>query len=132
MKLKAIMIAGAMIMFTAMSVSAQLRNDAHVKILRTPEAGVIKLLYGLHSQEPLHIQFSTRSGIVGSDKIKGTYPKGFMKKYDVRQIIENEFWVEIASSNMTTIYRIVPSRDRKSFVSHLERADYRQDFVAQK
>jgi hypothetical protein len=126
------MIAGAMILFTAMSVSAQLRNDAHVKILGTPEPGVIKLLYGLDSQEPLNVKFSTHSGIVASDRIKGKYPKGFMKRYDVRQISENQFWVEIASSNRTTVYRIVPSRDGKSFISHLERADYRQDFVAQK
>jgi hypothetical protein len=132
MKLKSIMIAGAMMLFTAMSVTAQLRNDAHVKILRTPEPGVIKLLYGLNSQEPLNVKFSTRSGVVKSDRIKGTYPKGFMKRYDVRQINEKEFWVEIASSNMTTVYRIVPSGDGKSFVSHLERADYRQDFVAHK
>lgn len=126
------MIAGAMILFTVMSVSGQLRNDAHVKILGTPEPGVIKLLYGLDSQEPLTVKFSTHIGVVGSDRIKGTFPKGFMKRYDVRQINEREFWVEIASSDRTTVYRIVPSRDGKSFVSHLERADYRQDFVAQK
>lgn len=126
------MLVGAMVLFAAIQVNAQSEDPSRVKILRTPEAGVIKLLYAATTEETLNIRFLTADGEVSSDKIKGNYPKGFMKRYDVKQLYRNDFWVEVTSPTMTVIYRIEPSKDKKNFTSHLEKTIQNHELVAQK
>jgi hypothetical protein len=134
MKLKSmIMMVGAMILFAAINVNAQSQDDSRVKILRTPEAGVIKLLYAINTDETLQVKFSTREGEIASDKIKGgPYPKGFLKKYDVSKINSSDIWIEVSSSNMTVVYRLVPSKDRKAFTPYLEKTIYNHELVARR
>jgi hypothetical protein len=134
MKLKSmIMAVGAMILFAAINVNAQSQDDSRVKIMRTGEPGVIKLLYAINTDEPLQVKFSTREGQIASDEIKGgPYPKGFLKKYDVRKINGNDFWIEVSSSNMTVVYRVVPARDRKTFIPYLEKTIYNHGLVARR
>jgi hypothetical protein len=133
MKLKSmIMMAGVMVLFAAISVSAQSQDDLRVRILRTPEAGVVKLVYGINTQDKLHVRFLTAQGEVASDVIRGSYPKGFMKRYDVKQIYKDRFWIEIVSDNMTVIYRIVPSQDGKRFTPYLEKTIQNHEMVAKK
>ena len=131
MKLKSmIMMAGVMVLFAAISVSAQSQDDLRVRILRTPEAGVVKLVYGINTQDKLHVRFLTAQGEVASDVIRGSYPKGFMKRYDVKEIYKNNFWIEIASDRMTIVYRIVPSQDGKRFTPYLEKTIQNHEMVA--
>jgi hypothetical protein len=133
MKLKSmIMMAGVMVLFAAISVSAQSQDELRVKILRTPEAGVVKLVYGINTEEKLRVRFLTAQGEVASDVIRGSYPKGFMKRYDVREIYNNKFWIEIASDKMTVVYLIVPSKDGKRFTPYLEKTIQNYEMVAQK
>ncbi|HEY0770477.1 MAG TPA: hypothetical protein VGD31_09075 [Sphingobacteriaceae bacterium] len=127
-----IMLVGAMVLFAATQVSAQSEDPSRVKILRTPEAGVIKLLYAATTEETLKIRFLTSDGEVSSDKIRGSYPKGFMKRYDVKQLYGNHFWIEVASPTMTVIYRIEPSPDKKKFTPYLEKTVQNHELVAQK
>jgi hypothetical protein len=132
MKLKSmIMMVGAMILFAAINVNAQSQDDASVKILRTADAGVVKLLYAMNTDEGLTVKFTNRHGEIASDEIKGgPYPKGFIKKYDVRQINSNDFWIEVSSPAITVIYRIVQSKDRKSFTPYLEKTIHNYEVVA--
>jgi len=132
MKLKlTIMMIGAMILFAAINVNAQSQADENVKILRTPDKGVVKLLYAIGSEESLNVTFRTKNGEVSSDKITGDYPKGFLKRYDVNELFHNDFWIEVESPSMTVVYHIVPSKDRKTFSSTLERTIYNHQ-LAQK
>lgn len=133
MKLKSmIMMAGVMVLFAAIGVSAQTQDDLRVKILRTPEAGVVKLVYAYNTDENLHVRFVTAQGEVASDVIRGSYPRGFMKKYDVKELYKDKFWIEIASDNMTMIYRIVPSKDGKRFTPYLEKTIQNHELVAKR
>ena len=121
----------AMILFATISVNAQAQADSNVKILRTPDSGVVKLLYAIESDEPVNVTFLTRQGKVTSDRIKADYPKGFLRRYDVNQIFHNDFWIEVESPGMTVVYHIVPSKDRKTFSSTLEKTIYNHQ-LAQK
>ena len=133
MKVKSmIMLVGAMVLFAAIQVNAQTLNPSRVKILRTPEAGVIKLLYAANTEEPVFIRFLNADGEVSSDKIKGNYPKGFLKRYDVKQLSNSKFWIEVTSPTMTVIYRIEPSRDKKRFSPYLEKTIQNHALVAKK
>jgi hypothetical protein len=132
MKLKSmIMMVGAMVLFAAINVNAQSPADSHVKILHTTDAGVVKLLYAMESDEALNVKFITRDGELTSDRIKGDYPKGFLKRYNVKEIFNSDFWIEVESPSMTVVYHIVPSKDGKTFSSELERTTYNHQ-LAQK
>jgi hypothetical protein len=127
-----IMMVGAMVIFAAINVNAQSQDDSRVKILRTANAGVVKLLYAINTDEPLTVKFSNRNGEIITDRIEGQYPKGFLKHYNVKGISNSDFWIEVASSQMVLTYRIVPSQDGKSFTSHLERTVYNHQPLAMK
>lgn len=126
------MLVGAMALFTAIQVNAQTQDLSKVKILRTPEAGVIKLLYASNTEETVHIRFLTADGEVSSDQVKGNYPKGFLKRYDVKEISHHNFWIEVASPTTTVVYRIEPSKDKKRFSSVLEKTIQNHALVAKK
>ena len=126
------MLAGVIVMFAAIKATAQPRDESRVKILRTPEAGVLKLVYAIDSKETLTVRFITNDGEVTTDRIKGSYPKGFFKRYDVKQLFNNSFRIELSSPAMTLVYRIVPSNDRKTFTYHLEKSIQNHALVAKK
>jgi len=102
--------------------------EESVKILRTNKAGIIKLHYALETSEPLKVTFINENGIVGTDKIKGEYPNGVSKKYDVRYIDDKDFWVEVSSSRVSVKYHITPTAKGR-FVAALESTTYNQQLV---
>ena len=116
----------------AINVNAQSPDPSHVKIMRTPEVGVIKLLYANETNEPVTVTFSNASGEVQTDRIKGTYAKGFLKRYDVRAIYDKDFRIEISNSHLTVVYHIIPEKNNNNFVAHLEKTIYTDDVIASK
>ncbi len=134
MKTKAItLIVGVVVMFAAaISATAQATITSPVKILRTPHEGVLKLLFTRTTSDPVNITFSTRDGEVARDRVTGEFPKGFQKKYNVNRIADAPFWIRIESSEMSEIYKVKLSADRKYFTYHLERATYVHQAVAQR
>lgn len=114
-------------------VSAQASNEPPVKILSTATPGVIKMLYAEETNEPVMVTFTANDQVVNKDKIRGEYPNGVSKRYDVSKISKRgEFWVEISSPRMTVTYRVVPSEDRTKFTPVLERTSYNQVWVSKK
>jgi hypothetical protein len=112
------------------SANAQTPDHERVKILATPQAGVVKLLYAQESEETLQVKFYNSDGEIALDKIKGHFPKGVMKTYDVRSIYGKSFRMEISNSRMTVVYHIIPSKDKRTFVPHLEKTIYNNELVA--
>jgi hypothetical protein len=119
----------AMLLFLAYTINAQTSDESHVKIFKTPTPGIIRVHYPIQTSDLLVVKFITENGLVSSDRIKGTYPKGLAKHYDVRNIITEDFWIEISSSRMTLTYHITPSKDKQDFTTFLEKTTYNEVLV---
>jgi len=127
MKLKLMMMVIAMAAFSAITVKAQ-ADESRVKVLSTEKPGILKLVSAIEIENGATVNFITDEGIVLTDQIKGSFPKGFAKKYDIRHV-DKEFWIEVDTQNLTVTYHIVPSKDRKSFESTMETAVHKYDVV---
>jgi hypothetical protein len=128
MKNKLMIIAIAAFALVGTTSYAQSADESNVRILRTLKPGIIKLHYALETNEPLSVKFFTNAGLVGTDRITGEFPKGFSKKYDVREISGQEYWIEVTSSRGATKYRVTPS-GKKAFTATLETAIDNQALV---
>lgn len=104
--------------------NAQELNASHVRILPTSLPGVIKLHYPIETNEPLDVTFLTTDGVVGTDRVTGSFPSGFSRRYDVRKIKDRDFWMLINSERMSVTYRIVRGKDKKKFTPFLEKSTY--------
>lgn len=121
-----------MLAFIAIAIQAQSQhqNDSNIKILPTPQEGVIKIHYAMETTEPLLVRFVTDEGVVSTDKIRGVpYPKGWSKRYDVRKLMGKAFRVEISSPRMAVTYRISPSTNSIGYTAFLEKTEYNQVMV---
>jgi len=119
----------AMLMLSAIHVQAQQHDESFVKIMPTAKPGTLRLVHAIPTSDPVSVQFITDQGIVSSDEIKGDYPKGISRRYDFRQINDNNFRMLISSPTLSVTYRIILSDDRKTFTSHLEKVVHTYDDV---
>jgi hypothetical protein len=125
MKIKSIIFSLGMLLFLGNSLYAQTLDESRVRILPTINSNVLKVHYAIQTNEPLKVKFITKDGVVDCDKIKGgTYPTGVSKRYDVRNINDQDFWIEISSSLGSLTYKIVPSKDKQSFTPYLEKISH--------
>jgi hypothetical protein len=127
MKTKLLILAIAAFAFVGTTAYAQSAEES-VKILRTSKPGIIKLHYAMETSELVKVKFINENGVVGSDKIKGEYPNGLSKKYDVRHIDDREFWIEVSSPGVSLTYHITPSKGGLLTAS-LEKTTYNQQLV---
>lgn len=133
MKSSSIFIIVALVAMSALHVNGQSQDASLIKILPGAKPGFIKLIYGMHVRESVNVKFSTRLGEVCTDRIKGDpHSNGMVRRYDVRQLKNSHYWIEISSPRMTAVFHIVPSKDKRSFVAHLEKEIYYHDLVALK
>jgi hypothetical protein len=114
----------AMVMFSMICVKAQQPDESRIKIMPTKTPGVLKLLHAIPTEEPLTVQFVTDQGIVSSDEIKGHFPNGILRRYNFGQISNDDFRMIIRSPGLSVTYRIVPSKDKKTFSSYLEKTEH--------
>ena len=129
MKIRFALAALTLIAFAGTKSFAQ-GEEAYVKILPTSIPGVIKLHYALETTQPLEVRFYNDSELVASDRIKGgPFLTGVSKRYNVKNIENKDYWIEVQSEQMTVTYHIMPSKDRKSFTSFLAKAQYNQPMV---
>jgi hypothetical protein len=130
MKTKLIIAAIAIVGFFSSQVQAQVGDESKIKILPS-KAGILKVHYAMEISEPITVKFFNRDGLLTTDVIEGThYEKGLMKRYNVKSISTKDYWVEVSSSKLTVTYRVVPSRDKQTFASYLEKTTYNYPVVA--
>ena len=119
-----------MVGFFTSHVQAQVTDEAaKIKILPS-KAGILKVHYAMEINEPITVRFFNRDGVVATDVIEGNYEKGLMKRYNVKNINTRDFWVEVSSSRLTVTHHVVPSKDKQSFASYLEKTTYNYPVVA--
>ena len=128
MKLKLVTMMIAIVAFSAINVKAQQPDESRIKVLKTEKPGVLKLVNAQQIEDGLTVNFITDEGIISTDEIKGSFPKGLAKRYDVRKI-HKEFWIEVSTPRLSVTYHIVPSSDGKTFTSNLETAVHNYDVV---
>ena len=121
MKTKKIILSLGMLLFFGSALFAQTLDESQVKILPTNGRNMVKVHYAMEVAEPLNVKFFTKDGVIGADKIKGgPFTKGISKRYDVQNINDQDFWIEVSTSVGSLTYRIVTSKDKKSFTPYLE------------
>jgi len=128
MKFRILTLVAALLTVSGAAVHAQSESEPAVKILRTGKPGVIKLIYAIETNEPLTVKFITERGVAGSHRVKGAYPKGWLKRYDVSSIDNEDFWIEISSPQRVLTYRIAP-QDNERFTASLEKTTYNHMMV---
>lgn len=128
MKLKLVMMMIAMVAFSAIKVKAQQPDESRIKVLKTEKPGVLKLVNAQQIEDGVTVTFITDEGIISTDEIKGSFPKGLAKRYDVRKI-HKEFWIEVSTPRLSVTYHIIPSSDGKTFTSNLETAVHNYDVI---
>lgn len=130
MKTKLIIVAGVFVALAAsFAVSAQTIAEAPVKINPTTQKGVLNLKYAQATETPVTVKFFTDDRTIHSDKIAGDFPGGFQRKYDLRHVKADKFWVEISSANLTVTYKLIDSGDG-SYTPQLEKTTYYHTLVA--
>jgi len=117
----------AMVGFSAITVKAQ-ADESRVKVLNTDKPGVLKLVSAIEIENGATVSFITDEGTILMDEIKGQYPKGFAKRYDVRRV-DKDFWIEVNTPRLVVTYHIIPSDDGKTFISNLEKAVHKYDVI---
>ena len=118
----------AMVAFSAIQVKAQQQDESRIKILNTEKPGVLKLVHALKVEDGVAVNFITDAGVILTDEIEGSFPKGLSKRYDVRRI-QNDFWIEVSTPHLSVTYHITPSSDGKTFTSNLEKAVHKYDVI---
>ena len=127
MKLKLLTMMIAMVMFSAIKVKAQ-ADESRIKVLKTEKPGVLKLISAIQIEDGATVNFFTAEGTLSTDEIKGSFPKGFAKRYDVRNL-NKDFWIEVITPRLSVTYHIIPSKDGKTFTSNLEQAVHKYDVI---
>jgi hypothetical protein len=128
MKLKLVTMMIAIVAFSAIKVKAQQPDESRVKVLKTEKPGVLKLVHALEIEDGLTVNFITDEGIISTDEIKGSFPKGLSKRYNVGKI-GKDFWMEVSTPRLSVTYHIIPSNDGKTFISNLEKAVHKYDVI---
>ncbi len=133
MKIQTIIAAGLLVILstTVATTNAQSFDEPAVKILPTNQKGILKVLYAYDANQSVKITFFNDKGLILSDEVKGeSLSNGFSKKYDVRNITSESFWIEVASDNISVTYKLTESMDRKTYVPFLEKTTYSHSLVA--
>ena len=127
MKTKAIITLLAVIIFFTAQAQRHNADESEIKILPS-KTGILKVLYAMEVSQSVVLTFFNSQGVLGRDKIKGNFPSGFLKFYDVARIIDREFWVQIDSPDHIIRFHVVPSKDKTTFTSYLEEAIPRSSY----
>jgi hypothetical protein len=128
MKTRSIIVAGLVVLFSTVffASSAQSTNPA-IKVLPTTKEGVVKLLVVGAVEESVEVKFYNEDGFVESDAIK-TNEGGFNKKYDVRQIMNRGFQMEVTAAGTSVTYKL--GRSNGKLVPYLVKTTYTYPMVA--
>lgn len=130
MKTKSILLVIGLLVCATIIVNAQDHDESRIKVIKTEQPGVIKMIHALDTDEPVVVLFSNADGIVGEDRIKGTFPKGISRRYNMTKFFDKNFRIEIKSEKVDVTYQIVPSKDKKTFTAYLEKVEHHHQLLA--
>jgi hypothetical protein len=130
MKTKSTIIAGLVILLSMVFFASNAQStNPEIKVLPTTREGVVKLLVVGASNESVEVNIYNAEGLVKSDAIK-VKSDGFNKKYDVSQIIDDGFSMEVTASGTSVIYKLAKSKGK--LVPYLAKTTLTYPMVASK
>jgi hypothetical protein len=93
---------------------AQAQDIPAIKVVSTDQTDVIKVIYGYSSNVPVSVKFLNSQGIVYQEKLTGRdVEKGFMKKYDVVNMKNDDLWVVVDGQELSVTFKMATSRSGK-------------------
>ena len=129
MKTTSTVVAGLILLLTTVfsASNAQSTNPA-IKVLPTTKDGIVKLLVVGTQDESVDVKFYNQDGIAGADAVQST-TQGFNKKYDVRQIMNDDsFLMEVKTAGTSVTYKLTKSNGR--LIPYLVKTTYNYPLVA--
>ncbi len=114
----------------SISVKAQV-NQPEIRIVPVDDPDVIKLIYGYNNKKVVEVTFTEANNTtILTDKINGNNIKGgFQKKYNMRNLTVDEFWVEVTSSDLSARYKVAHDKNGR-WSAQLEKTTYNYPIVA--
>lgn len=129
MKTISVMKAGLAVLLSTVffASNAQSTNPA-IKVLPTTKDGIVKLLVVGATDEAVDVKFYNDEGLVQTDAVKSKAEEGFNKKYDVRQIMNRGFMMEVTAAGTSVTYKLAKSKGR--LLPYLVKTTYTYPLVA--
>ena len=112
MKNRSTIVAGLIVLLSTVFFASNAQSTTPaIKVLPTTNEGVLKLLVVGAIDDAVDVKFYNDEGLIGSDVIKAI-PEGFNKKYDVRQIMNSGFTMEVTAEGTSVTYKLVKSKGK--------------------
>lgn len=128
MKTKSIVIAGLTVLLSTVFLASNAQStNPEIKVLPTTKDGVVKLLVVGASDESVDVKFYNADGLVQSDAIKAK-SEGFNKRYDVRQILDPGFIMEVTTAGTAVTYKMAKTKGK--LIPYLIKTTYTYPMVA--
>jgi hypothetical protein len=90
------------------------QTDPSVKIIPTAQDGILKLVYGYPYSQSVEVKFYNQDGMLATDRINAKEEqKGFIKRYDLRQLSTGVYRVEVSTSQLSVTYKLVGKKGTK-------------------
>src|SRR5882672_3131594 len=128
MKIKLTTIAILTVMFAAafQQASGQDNNKPQVKILPAKENGFIKIMFLGGNSSDVQVKFYNDKGLYTEDIVaKGSFNKGFLKKYDIRNVRPGEsFWIDVNVADGVACYKMTQTKNQPGYQPSLERMEF--------
>lgn len=117
------------LLFSVSSAYAQDQlNQPVAKVLPAKGKDVIKLLVADNPGKTVSVKFYNREGVLGTDEVTGSDASGFVKKYNLFQIADRNFWMEVRTESATFTYII--TKDANGIVAELREATHTYPVLA--
>ena len=127
MKTKKTIVAGLVVLLSTVFFASYAQTTPAVKVLPTTNEGIVKLLVVGATEEAVDVKFYSDEGLVKSDEIKSG-EQGFNKRYDVRQIMNRGFVMEVEAAGTSVTYKL--ARSKGKLQPYLVRTTYTYPLVA--
>jgi len=123
-------VAGIIVMLSTVFFASNAQSTTPaIKVLPTTKDGIVKLLVVGPTENPVDVKIYSDEGLAATDAVKSN-DLGFNKKYDVRQIMNRGFVMEVTASGTSVTYKF--ARSNGKLIPYLVKTTYTYPLVASK
>lgn len=127
MKTKSIIVAGLVVLLSTVFFAGNAQTTPAIKVLPTTKEGIVKLIVVGATDESVDVKFYNEDGLVESDEIN-EQANGFNKKYDVRNIMNRGFVMEVTAAGTSVTYKL--TRSNGKLLPYLVKTTYTYPLIA--
>jgi hypothetical protein len=128
MKTRSTIVAGLIVMLSTVFFASHAQsNNPTIKVLPTTKDGIVKLLVVGAADESVDVRIYSEEGLAATDAINSKL-EGFNKKYDVREIMNRGFLMEVTSAGTSVTYKLAKSKGK--LIPYLVKTTFTYPIVA--